>query len=141
MNTATVNIFEEASKQKLRFSTDKGELTTEQLWDLPLQSTKTHQLDLDTVAKAINNGIRRQDEDSFVQRRTNPVKAQLVLKLEILKAIIARKQADEAAARAKAVTATRRAQLLDALENQKQKTLEGMDEAAIRAELAALDDQ
>lgn len=32
-----MNIFEQASKQKLRFSTVRGNLSVEQLWDLPLE--------------------------------------------------------------------------------------------------------
>ena len=38
------NLFEKASKMKLRFSTTKGVLSTEDLWDLSLES-------LDRIAK------------------------------------------------------------------------------------------
>ena len=50
-----INIFEQASRAKLRFDSVKGQLVTEQLWDLPLQS-KTN-FDLDTVAKGISGAL------------------------------------------------------------------------------------
>ena len=136
-----MNIFEEATKQALRYPTARGELNTEQLWDLPLQSTRFGQLDLDTVAKNVNTLLKQRDGGSFVQRRSNPAKTKLSLMLEVIKAVIARKQEDAAAARNKAANDARRAVLNEALNNQQQKKLEGMDEAAILAELAALDDK
>ena len=39
-----LNIFEKASKQKLRFVTSKGMISSEDLWDMSLQS-------LDIIAK------------------------------------------------------------------------------------------
>jgi hypothetical protein len=48
------NLFERATRLKLRFSTNKNEITVEDLWELPLQS-KTG-FDLDNVAKRANAG-------------------------------------------------------------------------------------
>ena len=46
-----MNLFEIASRKKLRIPTTKGDLTVEQLWDLPLKSTG---LSLDKIAIDLN---------------------------------------------------------------------------------------
>lgn len=74
------NIFEKASKLKLRFTTGRGECSTEELWDLDLK-------DLDTIAKAINKKIKEGTEESFIEKK-NSTDTILELKLEILKSII-----------------------------------------------------
>ena len=46
------NIFELATRKALRFGTERGPVTVEQLWQMPLQSKNL--FDLDNVAKACN---------------------------------------------------------------------------------------
>lgn len=86
-------MFKEASRLKLRFSTPIGLLSTEDLWDLPLES-KT-KVNLDSIAILLNREIKDTKEESFISKsKVNPVTE---LKLEIVKAIIAVKlqEADE----------------------------------------------
>lgn len=82
-----MNIFEQASRSKLRFDTNRGTLTVEQLWDMPLTS-KNNSFDLDTLARGVSQGLKSLSEESFVEASSNPVKAEEELKLEILKHII-----------------------------------------------------
>lgn len=82
-----MNIFEQASRSKLRFDTNRGILTVEQLWDMPLTS-KNNSFDLDTLARGVSQGLKSLSEESFVEASSNPVKAEEELKLEILKHII-----------------------------------------------------
>lgn len=56
-------MFEKASPQKLRFSTPKGMLTTEDLWDLSLQQ-------LNVVAKDLNKKIKSSQEEDFLDEPT-----------------------------------------------------------------------
>lgn len=49
-------MFEKASRQKLRFSTDKGLLSVEDLWDLPL--TSNTKVNLNDIAKALYTQIQ-----------------------------------------------------------------------------------
>lgn len=49
-----MNLFEIASRKKLRIPTTKGDLTVEQLWDLPLKSTG---LSLDKIAIDLNKQL------------------------------------------------------------------------------------
>jgi len=81
-------MFEKASQMKLRFETKKGDLTTEELWDLPL--TSKNGVSLDDIAKGINRSLRESSEESFVE---TPSKANslLALKLDIVKHIIAKR--------------------------------------------------
>ena len=65
-----MNLFEIATRKKLRFPSLKGELSAEQLWDLPLSSRVG--LDLDNIAKAVNKDLKAEEEDSFVKTSTNP---------------------------------------------------------------------
>lgn len=86
--------FEKASKLKLRFSTAKGEVSVEDLWDFSLTS-------LDTIAKAVNKRLKEESEESFISTRTTS-NAVMGLRLDILKHIIAVKLAEKDAAASRA---------------------------------------
>ena len=63
-----VNVFEVASRQKLRFDTARGQVSAEDLWDLPLTST-TGKPNLDAIAVDLHNKMS-QSNLSFVANRT-----------------------------------------------------------------------
>lgn len=132
-----MNIFEQASIDKLRFSTNKGDLTTEQLWDLPLTSKAG--FDLDTIAKSVNGELRGVVQESFVATSSNPAKPGLELKLEILKHVIAVKLAQNDARRLAAQRAEERRKLLDILAKKEDQELAGLPSDDIRKRLAELD--
>jgi hypothetical protein len=69
--TGTPNIFERASRLKLRFDTPKGLLTAEDLWDLPLTS-RTGKANLDDVARSLHRQVKESETESFVVK---PAKA------------------------------------------------------------------
>ena len=81
-----MNLFEIASRKAYRFASLKGELTVEQLWQLPL--TSRGGTDLDTLAKGIFKDLKATEEESFVSVNTNPRRGDLENKLEIIKHII-----------------------------------------------------
>lgn len=85
-------MFEKAAKLKLRFDTDRGSLTTEDLYDLPLTSKSG--FDLDTIARSVNREIKATDEESFVNTNNSSKSSIHNLKLDILKHIIASKIED-----------------------------------------------
>ena len=80
------NLFLQATREKFRFESPKGDLSVEQLWDLPLTSRTG--FDLDTVAKAVNADLKASNEESFVNVNNNPAVSRLQAKLEVVKAII-----------------------------------------------------
>ncbi len=80
-----MNIFEKAAKNRLRFETDKGSITVEDLWDVPLESRGA--LSLDNIARGLNREINLLDSESFVSKKTT-VNDLLELKFSIVKHII-----------------------------------------------------
>ena len=80
------NIFEKASRRKLRFGTNVGLLSVEDLWDLPLTEGKVN---LNDLAKSVNKLIKDDDEDFVkVRKRATKEESDNKLRLEILKRII-----------------------------------------------------
>lgn len=80
-----------ATQRKFRFPSNRGELTVEQLFDLPL--SQNDGFDLDTVARTINSEIKSQETESFVDEKTVGDEI-LRLKLEIVKDVIKTKKAE-----------------------------------------------
>lgn len=79
-------MFEKASRMKLRFDTPKGQLSAEDLWDLPLTST-TGKANLDEIAKTLFRKLKDEGEVSFV----NPAKTgdkTVQLQFDIVKHVI-----------------------------------------------------
>lgn len=132
-----MNIFEQATIQKFRFPTAKGEVTTEALWDMPLVSKNG--FDLDDTAKTVNAALKSVTEESFVNTKTNPAKEKLTTMLEVVKHIIAAKLKAEEDARIRASKLTERAKLLDVLEAKQNAALASLSEEELKAKLAALE--
>ena len=132
-----MNIFEQASKLKLRFQSNRGDLSTEDLWDLPLTSKQG--FDLDTVAKAVNSTLKTVTEESFVKVTNNPAQAICELRLEIIKHVIAVKLAANEEARLKAAKAAEREKLLGALADHQDAALKALTPEQIQARLKELD--
>jgi len=87
-----MNIFEEASRQKLRFPTAKGNLTVEQLWDLPLDKTEVnlYQLASELVVEVQS---KPEKELSFFKKATTKNKL-AELKFNIVKHIVTTRVAE-----------------------------------------------
>ena len=133
-----MNLFEIASRKAYRFASLKGELTVEQLWQLPL--TSRGGTDLDTLAKGIFKDLKATEEESFVSVNTNPRRGDLENKLEIIKHIIKVKQDEAAAATKRQANAQERQKLMELLEKKNDQELEGLSKEDIEKKLAALDD-
>lgn len=132
-----MNIFERAARAKLRYPSPVGELSTEQLWDLPL-TARGNRADLDSTARAIHNELKSIEEGSFVNLKPDPRKTTLELKLEIVKHVIASKISDMEAAEKAAATKARKEQLLSALAHKQEQDLMGMSKEQIEKELEQL---
>lgn len=135
-----MNLFEKATRGAFRFPTGKGELTVEQLWQLPLLARGINTVDLDTVARTINNELKALGEESFVVKGTNPKRAELTYKLEIVKYIIDVKQSEASDAEKRVARHQERAKLTELLEKKNNQELEGLSKEEIEKKLAALDE-
>ena len=131
-----MNIFEQATRRAIRFESAKGDLSVEQLWDLPLQSR--NQFDLDTIAKTVNRQLNAVTEESFVSVRENPAKETLSLKLELVKHIISVKLQEAEEARNRANKASEKEKLLRLLDEKQNEALRSLTPEEIQERLKAL---
>lgn len=135
------DLFMQATRNAYRYPSVRGDLTTEQLWQLPLLASKVYvdgAFDLDTVARKINAELKAMGEESFVEKE-NPNRAIAAAKLEVVKAVIATKQAEAKANEARIAKAGRRRELLDALEMRNRQELSQASKDELEKQLAALD--
>lgn len=88
-----MNIFEQASRKNLQFTTSRGSVATYELWDIPLTSTKG--FSLNDIAKAVKRSIDQEGEEDFVAPKSSG-STDNHLRLEILKHIIQVRQEENA---------------------------------------------
>lgn len=118
------NMFEKASRFKLRFKTGVGDITAEDLWDLPLLSRNG--VDLDTLAKSLNKAVKESGEESFVLKKSG-ANTVLELKLEIVKRVIEVKM-EEAEARDRASdNKAKKEHIMSIIADKESEGLKGMD--------------
>lgn len=79
-----INMFEKAARIKLRFATEVGKISVEELWDLPLTSAKG--VSLDSIAIALNSALNT-TQKSFVKKQSDR-NALIELSFDIVKYII-----------------------------------------------------
>lgn len=97
-------MFEKASREKTRFNSVQGMLTVEQLWDLPLTTTRANVASLNALAIDIQKEINGSSEITFVKSNGNTGNVELKDKLAILVHIIeVRETENQAALDAKAI--------------------------------------
>ena len=136
-----MNLFERATRQCFRFPSAKGDLTVEQLWDLPLvnkSATRDVKADLDTVARTINSELKSMAEESFVSTNPNPRKGVLEAQLEIVKHIIAVRLSEAEAAAKRMENIEKRSKLIEALAAKEDQELSQMSKDEIVKQLEAL---
>lgn len=138
MSDNNSNLFMRATRERFRYPSAVGELTTEQLWDLSLTSKKGPSLD--SVAIAIATELNSVKVASFVDRKPTERQQLLTDQLEVVKTIIAVRQ-DEAAAREKAaLRKAEREKIMDILARKDQAALEGQSKEELMKRLEALSD-
>lgn len=87
-------MFEKAARLKIRFNTDRGQLTVEDLWQLPLTSA-TGRINLDDIAKGLQRDVRASAETtSFVDDAADGPSEDLQLAFDIVKHVIAVRKAE-----------------------------------------------
>ena len=132
-----MTLFQKATRAKLRFTSARGELSTEQLWDLALTGAKDG-CDLNTIAIATNKAIKELDEEGFVSSRATPALSKLKLKLEVLKVIIEVKLKEEEERQLTAAKAIEKQKVLEALSEHDDKALKNLSREELLARLARL---
>ena len=124
-------MYKKALRTKLRFSTTKGKLTTEDLFDLSLT-------DLNNLAIALDKKLSETPRKSFISDIT-PDTQEDELRFNIVKDVITLKLAERNAAQNAKAKAAEKDQLLDILHRKKNEALENLSVAEIEAKLASLE--
>ncbi len=133
-------MFDKATRLKFRFQSAKGELSVEQLWDVPLRSKDD--FNLDKVARGVNRELESATEESFVDAiRTNPAKDILTLKLNIVKHVIGVKVDEEQEAKTRAENKIEREKLLKILAEKQDGKLSELSEKDLKKRIEALTPQ
>lgn len=133
MSTQNTNdLFVTAARKKFRFDSNRGQLSTEDLFDLKLEA-------LDTIAIALDKKINEAAGKSFVKTRAAST-TELDTQLEIVKFVIATKQAEDEAKKVRVAKDSQRAFLNELLQKKRVEQLEGLSLDEIQAQLAAIGD-
>jgi hypothetical protein len=131
------NIFEYATRNKLRFASMKGDLSVEQLWDVPLRSRDD--FNLDAVAIAADKALKGASQ-SFVETTKTPEHARREMAFDVVKYVIEVKLAEEETAKKRAENKVKKEALLRALAEKQADKMSAQSEKELQRQIAALDD-
>lgn len=129
-------MFKQASKMKLKFESNRGLLSVEDLWEMPL--TSKDNFDLDTVAKNVNRQIKESEEESFVSVKSNASTVQ-ALRLDIVKAVIQDKLTAMEEGTLRVEKADKRKKILAAIADKQDASITDKSLEELQADLKELD--
>ncbi len=128
-------LFIMASRAKFRFATAAGQLSAEDLWDLPLTGRGVN---LDNIARALNKELKEADGDVSFVKPAVKASVELQAKFDVVKHVIDVKMAErDARANAEEKAATKQ-KLLAKLAEKQDKALDSLSEEQIKAMIDAL---
>ena len=130
-------MYEQAIRNKWRFASSNGQLTVEDLWDLPLKST--HGADLNSVAQAlyIEAKLTKKVPD-FVEETPTPELRLARDKLALVKHIISVRLEEQEAARTAAERRKEKARSVEILHEKKDSALSDLSIEELEARIAEL---
>lgn len=134
-----LNHLVKALRMGVRFHTNRGPASIEDLLSKDMPLTSKDGYDLDTIARAVFVSLEKEGVQSFVETKVNPNKAKLELMLEVVKYAIKLKQEQLEEARQRATTKAHRDRLVAALAQAESNNLASKSVAELQAELAALE--
>nr|DAG92438.1 MAG TPA: hypothetical protein [Herelleviridae sp.] len=127
----TENLFEMATRSKLRFPSTKGELSVEDLWDL---SDK----DLDVVYKNLKDQEVKSSEESLLDDAN--VDPKLTAAIGIVRYIFTTKRKEKLAEKERINKKLKQKKYIDALSKKQDEAIEKMSEAELRAMIDSFED-
>jgi len=134
----TEEMFVQASRRKLRFPSSQGYISVEDLWDLPLTSTKTNQANLDAIAMKLDKEIKESGVTrSFVTESAN-ANEELEIQFGIVIHIINIRKAENAAKILAAKNRESKEKIREILAKKKDESLSSKSEAELEEILASM---
>ena len=111
-------MFDKATRMKLRFESNKGLLSVEQVWDLSLTA-------LNEMAKSLSRQVKaaETDEEDFIGTKSN-VDSELQLRFDVVKHIIGVKLKERDDSRDAAERKANNQVILELIQRKKQQELE-----------------
>lgn len=128
-----MDVFAKAARMKVRFTSLKGLLSVEDLWDLPLTGSKTN---LDEIAVSLNRQLKEGSE-SFVTKTTS-VNEELQVKFDVVKSIIDVKLKEQIDAEAAQLKRKQKQQILELIAHKENEALAGKSLDELKTLLANL---
>lgn len=113
-------MFEKAVRLKLRFDTDKGQISCEDLWDLPLTSKRG--VSLDSIAVSYYQKLRDNANISFVDNNTKTDEGDKLC-FDIVRYVIEVKKKEAQDRQNEKQSAEKRQRILEALAKKKDEKL------------------
>lgn len=113
-------MFEKAVRLKLRFDTDKGQISCEDLWDLPLTSKRG--VSLDSIAVSYYQKLRDNANISFVDNNTKTDEGDKLC-FDIVRYVIEVKKKEAQDRQDEKQSAEKRQRILEALAKKKDEKL------------------
>lgn len=129
-------MFEYATRTKLRFPSTRGDLTVEQLWDVPLLARDG--FDLDSIAKTAYKALELTGV-SFVSTERTPAHTKAENILDIIKYVIQVKKDEEVTAKKRASARAEKEKLLQILAEKQDGKLSELSIEDLQQRIAALD--
>lgn len=125
-----INLFEKASRVRVRFDSRKGQVTLEDLWSLPLSV-------VDEIAVATDKVVNATQTESFISK-VKTVSEMDVLRLDLLKHIIAVRLVEAEEKQKARLAADRKAHLLSLLAEKEAEADQKLSREDILKELETL---
>lgn len=121
MSTTPNDLFIQATKARLRFSSPQGDLSVEDLWDLPLTSReRPGRASLESVGNQLLVEQRKLPDESILKAsRPNPAKVRIDLAVEVVRYIVGVREEEASAKTVEAAKAKRREELQEIIRARK----------------------
>jgi len=123
-------MFDKATRAKLRFTTDRGILSVEDVWDLSLTQ-------LNTLAKSLRKKLKEAEEEDFLNTKSESDVTDK-LRFDIVLHILETKKAEKLEREQASEIKIKRAKLLDAIAEKQEADLRNKPVEELLKELEAL---
>lgn len=125
-------IFEKATRKKLRFVTNKGHISVEDLWDLSLEQ-------LNELAKKLNKEVKdEQAEEDFLEDDENKKESLVKLRFDVVISILKTKKAEAKERENEVKRKAQKEKLLEIISKKQDSALEELSEEELKKRLDEL---
>ncbi len=132
-----MNIFEQATRAKIRYHSPNGLIGVEDLWDLPLTSLNSKRANLDDIARDLDFKLKSTTSISFVSD-VSEVNEQIKLAFDVVIHVINTKIAEQKAAQEAVAIREKKQKIMSIIEQKSDMRLADSSLEELQAMLASL---